>query len=180
MIRTLAALLFTLVAAWPAEATEAGWALLRDGGHVILLRHARANAAETGAGGCESERGLNESGRQQARKIGALFAARAAPVAHVLSSSSCRCIETARVAFEEDPEVLSALDPLSPDPAKSAAQIAAVTNTIRDAKGADNVVMVSHLDVINALTGQSPREGEALIVTLDGDNVRVLGRIVFN
>jgi hypothetical protein len=43
-----------------------------------------------------------------------------------------------------------------------------------------NMVMVTHLEVIQALTGETPREGEAIIVRRDGENIHVLGRIVFN
>ncbi|TIW93244.1 MAG: histidine phosphatase family protein, partial [Mesorhizobium sp.] len=39
MIR-FALTLFLLVVPGMAHATDAGWALLRDGGHVVLLRHA--------------------------------------------------------------------------------------------------------------------------------------------
>ena len=40
--------------------------------------------------------------------------------------------------------------------------------------------MVTHKEDIQALTGVSPREGEAVIVEADGDKLRVLGRIIFN
>jgi hypothetical protein len=35
------------------------------------------------------------------------------------------------------------------------------------------------LENIMALTGISPREGEAVIVELQGDGLRVLGRVTF-
>ena len=68
-----------LIGALPAQATEAGWALLRNGGHVVLLR----NAMTTGTveppnfdiEKCATQLNLSDRGRQQARKIGALFAA---------------------------------------------------------------------------------------------------------
>ncbi|TIP50613.1 MAG: histidine phosphatase family protein, partial [Mesorhizobium sp.] len=39
MLRFMLALMLLVIPA-SARATEAGWALLRDGGHVVLLRHA--------------------------------------------------------------------------------------------------------------------------------------------
>ncbi|TIT16661.1 MAG: histidine phosphatase family protein, partial [Mesorhizobium sp.] len=39
MVRFLLALMLLLASA-TAHATDAGWALLRDGGHIVLLRHA--------------------------------------------------------------------------------------------------------------------------------------------
>ena len=173
-------LLMTPVA---AHATEAGWALLRDGGKVVLLRHARTNGSGDPANfdieKCGTQRNLSERGKQQAGEIGSLIAARAAPVERVLSSRYCRCLDTARIAFESDPEPFAPLDPPDPDPAKRAAQIDAIVTAVRDYSGADNMVMVTHLEDITALTGVSPREGEAVIVGLDGDGLRALGRIAF-
>ena len=63
-----------LLATPVASATEAGWALLRDGGHVVLLRHAYATGATDPANvdpeNCATQRNLSERGRQQARKMG--------------------------------------------------------------------------------------------------------------
>lgn len=177
------ALLLLLLGAPAAHATEAAWALLRDGGHVVLLRHAGTTGTSEPANfdiaKCATQRNLSDRGKQQARKIGALFAARAAPVERVLSSRYCRCLDTARLAFESEPEPLDALDPPNADPAGKDRQMAAIAEQVRDFSGADNMVMVTHLEDIEALTGVSPREGEAVIVAPDGQRLRVLGRIVF-
>lgn len=181
MLRLVLALLLLMAPA--AHATEAGWALLRDGGRVVLLRHARANGggdrADFDIGNCATQRNLSDRGKQQARQIGALFATRAAPIERVLSSRYCRCLDTARIAFESEPEPFAALDPPDADPAKKAAQLAAIVAEVRNYSGSDNMVMVTHLEDIKALTGVSPREGEAVIVGLDGDGLRTLGRIAF-
>lgn len=168
--------------ALPAQATEAGWALLRNGGHVVLLR----NAMTTGTveppsfdiEKCATQLNLSDRGRQQARKIGALFEARAAPVERILASRYCRTLETARLAFDDRKvEPTAALD--KPTEATAEADTAAVMDIIRNYSGSDNIVLVTHLENIQALTGTTAREGEALIVGLDGDKLRVLGRIVF-
>ena len=82
MLRSAIALMFFAFAC-EAGATEAGWALLREGEQVILLRHAMAPGAMDPANfditKCSTQRNLSERGKQQARKVGALFAARAAP-----------------------------------------------------------------------------------------------------
>ena len=41
----------------------------------------------------------HKAGREQARKIGEVFRAREVPIARVLSSPVCRCLDTARLAF---------------------------------------------------------------------------------
>ena len=183
MHRFFAVLIF-LLCAGPAVATEAGWALLREGGHVVLMRHAMSGGGAEPANfdieKCATQRNLSERGKQQARKIGALFAARAAPFERILSSRWCRCLDTARIAFETEPEIFEPLDPPQADPAEKAAQFKALVAEIANFSGSDNLVMVTHAEDIQALAGVSPREGEAIIVQADGERLRVLGRIVFN
>lgn len=177
-----AAALMALFAA-QAQATEAGWALLRDGEHVVLLRHAMAPGAADPANfdieKCSTQRNLSDRGKQQARKIGALFAARAAPTEKVLTSPYCRTNETARLAFGEA-EDFAQLDPPAADEGQRKEQLAAVIKEIRDYSGSGNLIMVTHLETIQALTGQPAREGEAVIVAPQDDGLRVLGRIIFN
>jgi phosphohistidine phosphatase SixA len=185
MLRFVFALIALIATAVAAPATEAGWALLRDGGHVVLLRNAMVSggAAEPtnfDIEKCSTQRNLSERGKQQARKIGALFAARAAPVERMLSSRYCRCLETARVAFREDPEPFEALDPLAADEAGKAEQIKAILAEITNFSGSDNFLMITHAENIRELTGVSAREGEAVIVRPEGERLHVLGRIVFN
>ena len=180
--------LLTMIAAMmivPASATEAGWALLRDGGHVVLLRHAMTTGASDPANfdieKCATQSNLSERGKQQARKIGALFAARAADIDRILSSRYCRALDTARLAFRAPPaEPFEALDLTAPGSPEAEARAAAVLQEIAGYTGSGNLVLVTHLENIQALTGAGAREGEAVIVRAEGDHLRVLGRIIFN
>jgi phosphohistidine phosphatase SixA len=182
MLRLIVAVLMLAFAA-EARATEAGWALLRDGEHVVLLRHAMApGAADPGnfdIGKCSTQRNLSDRGKQQARKIGALFAARAAPTERVLTSRYCRTKETARLAFG-GAEEFAPLDPPAVDEKARKEQIEAILQQVRDYSGSGNLVLVTHLETIEALTGESAREGEAVIVSPNDDGLHVLGRIIFN
>lgn len=177
------AVLFLLVSAVEAKATESGWALLREGEHVVLIRHAMAPGAADPANfdieKCSTQRNLSERGKQQARKVGALFAARAAPVERVLSSRYCRTHETARLAFG-NVEDFAALDPPAIDETARKNQLDAILKEIRDYSGSGHLVLVTHLETIQALTGQPAREGEAVIVRPEGDGLHILGRIIFN
>jgi phosphohistidine phosphatase SixA len=169
----------------PAGATEAGWALLREGGHIVLIRHALTAGASEPAGvdaeNCTSQRNLSDRGKLQARKMGALFATRAAPVDRVLSSRFCRCLDTARFAFGDDiAEPEPSLDPLPEDAEAKAAQLAAMRKLFAGFTGSGNMVLITHASNIEALTGRAPREGEAVIIRPEGDTVHVLGRIIFN
>jgi phosphohistidine phosphatase SixA len=171
----------------PAIATEAGWALLRDGGHVVLLRHAMTPGGASGdpahfdVNDCKTQRNLSERGREQADRMGVLMSVRSAPIERVLSSRYCRCMETAQYAFDDlKPEVFEALDPLPADPVAAKKQEDAIVAEVKAFTGSGNLVMITHKEVIEALTGVSPREGEAVIVRADGDKLHVLGRIIFD
>jgi len=184
MIRFLLSVLLCF-AVTPAMATEAAWALLREGGRVVLLRHAMApgngDPANFDVEKCSTQRNLSARGRQQAEKIGALFAARVGNPEKVLSSRYCRARDTARIAFEDSP--IEAFEPLDQLPADESAATAAndqVIDIVRDFTGQGNLVLVTHLENIRSVTGVSPREGEAVIVALSESGLRVLGRIIFN
>jgi hypothetical protein len=79
MLSRFPRLLLTLIlfAATPAYADEAAaWAALREGGHIILMRHATTTS---GVGDppnfrlndCATQRLLSDAGRAQAKAIGA-------------------------------------------------------------------------------------------------------------
>lgn len=182
----LLAFVFSLAAyAPPALATEAGWALLRDGGRVVLLVHGRApgtgDPANFDVENCRTQRNLSEAGRQQARRLGALFAARAAPVATVYSSRYCRALDTARLAFgDSNVEAMEALDSFENHPEQEEEWTRAIVDLIGDYTDSDNMVLVTHQPNILALTGTRAREGEAIIVAPAGDGIETIGRIVFN
>jgi phosphohistidine phosphatase SixA len=181
----LAAALFAFLLLTPAQATEAGWALLRDGGHVVLIRHAMApgtgDPPNVDIEKCSTQQTLSERGKLQARKMGALFAARAATTERVLSSRYCRSLETARLAFGESlVEESDTLNRLATDDAASKAQLAETLELIRGYSGSGNLVLVTHQENITALTGASAREGEAIIVRPEGEGLHVIGRIIFN
>lgn len=185
MIRSVIVAILLLLVSLPAQATEAGWALLRDGGRVVLMRHAMApGTADPNSfdiENCRTQRNLSDRGRQQARRIGALFSARAAPVERVLSSRWCRALDTARLAFGDSlVEPLESLDPSPGDEETATARAKAVIDEVSDFTGSGNMVMVTHQANIAALTGITAREGEAIIVVAENDGLRVLGRIIFN
>jgi phosphohistidine phosphatase SixA len=184
MMRLVLCLLCCVLAA-PVGATEAGWALLRNGGQVVLLRHAIApgngDPANFDIEKCSTQRNLSDRGKQQAEKIGALFAARAGDPERVLTSRYCRARDTARIAFENsDIEEFAPLDRLPSDEAAAKAADDQILAEVKAFSGSGNMVMVTHLENIKALVGVSPREGEAVIVGPTDDGLRVLARIIFN
>jgi hypothetical protein len=97
-------LLAVLLVATPAAADDDPlWAMLEAGGKIVMFRHATAPGMFDPPGmrldDCATQRNLDEQGSGEARRIGEAFRVRQIPVAKVLSSQWCRCMETARLAF---------------------------------------------------------------------------------
>lgn len=184
LMRALLALFFILPTVH-AGATEAGWALLRAGGQVVLINEAYSLA--TGRHGsddianCATQQTLSERGRQQAGKMGALYYARAAPIDLVLTSRNCRAMETAAIAFRDSKiESFDPLNELVPGSATEAEQIETTLARIMDFGGSGNLILVTHPTNIMALTGSGARPGEAIILSRSGEKLGIAARITFN
>ncbi|HEX6265612.1 MAG TPA: histidine phosphatase family protein [Burkholderiales bacterium] len=160
-----------------ATASEPLWALLEDGGRVILIRHAVTTPGSGDPPGmrlddCGTQRNLSEEGRAHARRIGEEFRRRGIPVERVLSSPWCRCLETARLAFGKA-EVSQPLSNLFGRYENRESQVQQMREIVKqEFKG--NLVLVTHGSTILALTGVSPGTGEMVIVSRDG---KVAGRL---
>src|SRR5262245_49903148 len=111
------ALLLATCAPSGAAGDDDLWATLQGGGHVLLIRHALTTPGVGDPPGfklddCSTQRNLSDDGRAEAGKLGEIFRARRIPIDRVLSSPWCRCIETARIAFDATPETSVALSNL--------------------------------------------------------------------
>jgi broad specificity phosphatase PhoE len=165
-VRVLLAIM--LAGVLPAAADQTPWNELRSGGHVLLMRHAETDPGVGDPpgfriGDCSTQRNLSAAGRLQSRRIGERFTGNGIPVAGVLSSRWCRCLETARLAFGKVvPE--PALDSFFADRRSSDEQTAAVRARIQAFRGPGNLVMVTHQVNITALTGKFPAPGEIFVV----------------
>jgi phosphohistidine phosphatase SixA len=166
------ALLVVLAPLGPALASEPIWALLKAGGHVILMRHAITTPGAGDPPGmhlddCRTQRNLTDEGRRHARQIGEAFRARGIVVDRVLTSPWCRCLETARLAFGAA-EVSEALSNLYGRPDHRVQQVREMTAMVREVRGGGNLVLVSHGSTILALTGVSLDAAEMVVVTPQG------------
>jgi len=166
----------------PASAAEPVWDALRSGGKIVILRHA---STEPGLGDppgfrldeCATQRNLSEAGRTEARRIGAAFVLRAIPVARVLSSRWCRCVETARLAFGRV-EPWASLDSFFDDRSREPQQTRAVRALIAEPLTGGNLILVTHQVNITALTGIAPAMGEMVVLSPEpGENFRIAGRL---
>jgi len=181
-----ASMLCCLLVGWllapAARADEALWALLQRGGQVVLVRHA---VTEPGVGDppgfriddCGTQRNLSAQGRRDAQRLGEALRARKVPVAQVLASPWCRCVETARLAFGATPQVHAALGNLFGRREREAQQVAELRTVVR-APAAGNLFLVTHGSTTLALTGVSPGTGEMVVLTPQaGGAFRVAGRL---
>jgi len=175
----LAALLGLLaVAAW---ADDGLWGKLKEGGYVILIRHA---STEFGIGDppgfnledCSTQRNLSEGGRAEARRLGEMFRDHGVPVSDVRSSQWCRCVETAKLAFGRV-EPWPALNLVPADRSQGSAQRRAVLELASKVKPPHNLVLVTHNYNVNALVGVTPEKAETVVARFDDGELKLVGRI---
>ena len=178
----LLALTLTLVTG-PAYADDALWALLQQGGQIVLIRHAVTDPGVGDPPGfnlddCRTQRNLSDAGRAEARRLGASFKERNVPVARVLASPWCRTLETARIAFGVDAQPEPALENLFEYGENRERQLAAFRTLVANAPKQGNLVMITHGSTTLAFTGVSPATAEMVIVTPEGGGrYRVAGRV---
>jgi broad specificity phosphatase PhoE len=174
--------LLARVAPAAADADEALWTLLRGGGQVILLRHATTDRTFADPPGfrlddCSTQRNLIAEGREQARRIGETFRARAVPVGRVLSSQWCRCLETAQLAFGRA-EPWPALNAAPRDAERVAERVREMRALLATPSAGGNLLLVTHGFNIRDATGEMPAEGGMVVFTpLGGDRFTVAGRL---
>lgn len=154
-------------AALPARAQAPGfWTLLREGGCVVLMRHA---LTEPGIGDppnfklgeCGTQRNLSEAGRQQARRVGAAFTRERVTLDEVRSSAWCRCVDTAMLAFGQN-TVWTPLNSFfgssgGPDQSND------VLRSVQGWMAPRNLMLVTHQVNVTALTGEYLSMGEILV-----------------
>jgi hypothetical protein len=181
--------LLAACAAWGAAATLAPWAgalratpagdrvaeLLREGGVVLALRHARAPGTFDPPGldlaRCETQRNLDDEGRRQARRLGEWVRGSGLAPAVVRSSPWCRCLDTARGAFGRAEAWAALGSPSGRSPEWRAAQRAELRQALTRvwAQRGRFEAWVTHMFVLQDLTGEGVAEAEALVLRAGSD-----------
>jgi phosphohistidine phosphatase SixA len=169
-----------------SSATEAAWARLAQGGYTILLGFARSPGGEPlrpDIGDCDARKSLSDRGIQEARRIGMRFAARAVSIDAVYSGEFCRALHTAELGFGSSRvETKAYLNSIvgGAEPGDIPAELIAAVDEFF---GAGNQLMVTHPQLIRAISGTMPREGEAVIIApgeKPGDPPRVINRLLLD
>jgi broad specificity phosphatase PhoE len=184
IIRTALVALMLVGATSPVHAMERTSnivALLKVPGHIAFKRHAWAPfegapqgteiTAET-LGPSETQRNLDDKGRQQARDLGALFKREGVVFDHIHTSKWCRCQETADLIAGRPVEVLPVINSYWTHPDKATVgprQQAALKRYLNETLPRDaRALMVTHGSLITDLTGIDTDETEIVIVKADG------------
>lgn len=163
------------------------WTLLREGGCVLLMRHAQTTSGAGDPpnftlGDCSTQRLLSDAGRAQAQKMHTAFQRERVKINEVRSSAWCRCVDTAMLAFKKN----TVWAPLNAafDPDERDEQTREVLDAVRGWPAGRNLVLVTHHPNVAALTGgQTPAMGEILLTRPgrdgSGTQLRVVARQAF-
>lgn len=163
---------------------DLAWSKLRDGKAIAIMRHALAPGFSDPAGfdidNCATQRNLSEQGRDQAQRIGELFRDQQLDDIRLYSSQWCRCVDTASLLGIGEVNELPSLNTFFENREKTQEQTALLLEDINAllASGTKPVVLVSHQVNINALTNAATASGDTLIISVVGNDVTVLARVV--
>lgn len=178
--------LLLLASVTPAAAQPAGDALLREaaaGGHVLLMRHAIApgtgDPANFRVDDCATQRNLDETGRQQARRFGERLRKAGFTAPLVYASRWCRSSETASLlGFGAPLHAPDALDSFFATRGKAEASTQALRRLIGELPRERTAILVSHQVNVTGLTGIFPASGEAVMLRLEpAGGFAVVGRV---
>ena len=152
--------------------------ILKEGGKLIFIRHAYAPGGGDPEGFeltiCESQRNLNIQGIEQSKRIGQFFKKKNIVVDEVLSSEWCRCKQTADLAFNsyKTKSFLNSFFSKEFSHNKEN-QIKELKEYIKNWKGKNNLLFVTHYVVILEILNLSVSSGEIIITDKE---LNILGR----
>ena len=127
---------------------------------------------------CQTQRNLNETGRQQSRRIGDLFKSHGIAKALVYSSQWCRCLETASLMGIGEVSELPPLNSFFLRFERKQIQTEQIADWMERRALSMPTVLVTHQVNITALTGYFPASGELVFVRKDPSGaLAVIGTI---
>jgi broad specificity phosphatase PhoE len=169
--------------AWAAASEAELWNLLKDGGQVVLMRHAQTTPGVGDPPGmrtddCSTQRNLTEEGRKHAKAIGESVRAHHITFDRIVSSQLCHCVDTAKLAFGHVDEILTPGNPraTSEDRTRTIREVRAIAT---EKRRSGNAIVISHSSTIGAVTELYVDPGEMLVLTPHGDGkFEVRGRLM--
>jgi broad specificity phosphatase PhoE len=172
----------------PADDTKALAQALREGGHVILVRHGAtfSNQADTdpfNLADVSKQRKLNDKGKELAKAFGAAIKAAGVPIGEVYTSQFNRAYETAVLAGFKDIATTADLSEgglvVSPDENNRRAKALRDMLAKAPATGKNNILITHKPNIVDALGKDwfDVREGEASIFKPEGGKYRLIARV---
>lgn len=158
-----------------AFASEDLWSALKEGGKVVLMRHAPVErGTESGNPllrdpSCKQEKKLSSLGKRNAALVGNRFRERNIPVSKVMHSPFCRTTDTAESAFglAYPANYLSLLEILSSE--EAAQQSDELNRVMGSYRGEGNLILVTHEPNISAVSFELLRHLDFLVIKPTGD-----------
>jgi Histidine phosphatase superfamily (branch 1) len=179
LLTLLIALTLTAAAAQP-QGDERALSVLRDGG-IVVFRHANAPGGGDPPGftlgQCSTQRNLDATGREQARRMGERLRQERVMVGAVWTSQWCRTRETAELMGLAPVREMPAFNSFFGQREAEPAQTAAARDLLLGWRGPGALVVSTHQVNISALTGVSPASGEGVVLRSDGARLVLVGRM---
>jgi phosphohistidine phosphatase SixA len=185
-MKLLALIAVAATAAAPAPPADL-FAGLRQGGYVLVMRHARSPGAPPAPaaadpGNPRAERQLDERGRAEAEAMGRGVKARRIPIGEVFSSPTYRALQTARLAgFAPKPQAElgdggSSMAAAASGPAGDAWLKAKAAEAPR--RGTDTLLVTHGPNIARAFGAKDVADGETLVFKPDGrGGSNLVGRV---
>jgi len=147
---------------------------LKDGQHVLLIRHADAPGYGDPAGyvisQCSTQRNLGDYGKKQAKAIGSWLNKQGIDKAQMISSPWCRCSDTARLmdlgSVKIEPSLGSFFDDMSLEK-KQTKELEQLIKSELDKQTKVPVILVTHHVNIRAYMGKNVSQGDMVLVKVN-------------
>jgi phosphohistidine phosphatase SixA len=144
---------------------------MQAGGHILMIRHASApgfgDPDNFKIGDCNTQRNLDNRGREQAVEIGNWLRSHDIETAKVYSSQWCRCMETAKLLDIGDVKALPALNSFFQMPQNREPNLLALKQFIASQKtDGELIILVTHHVTIEAISGQNVASGDGVLLKL--------------
>ncbi len=149
---------------------------INEGNKLIFIRHAYAPGSgdpnNFNLNDCLTQRNLSETGRIQAKNIGKFFKHYEIDTSNVLSSEWCRCMETAKLAFDkfEKKNFLNSFYSAKFQKNRIE-QIADLKTYVKNFKSDKNLIFVTHYVVIFEILNYAPTSGEIVISDMEFNKI---------
>lgn len=181
----LVAAMLALVAAPAAASLEEALAALKEGGRVLLMRHA---TTEPGVGDppdfdlddWTTQRNLDARGRAEARRLGEAIGAAGIRIDRALSSAWRRCGETAEIllAAAGQPDVpVETFEPLNSffqDRGAAERRSREAREAVAGWNGEGVLLMSTHMVNIYGMIERSPPQGGFFVLAPTADGFRIV------